>query len=190
MSGLLIYGALTAVCVFGIAKVVTAVPFPEKWPWFIGFGLTTLYVAAAALYELGGVYSVLMPVFFPLRAAVQTTGALAFAVGTYSRINGADKISAQWFALPTGSAPLAMLYQYVPPYVIQAVFIGAALAYALKNKSPFAAPCGAILAGALVEYLKLGVSGILETDQLVFTLYTAGVALAAVLSTGGKIKGM
>jgi hypothetical protein len=190
MMAVAIYGALALGCVFGLVKTMRDVPFPEKTPWFIGMGLTTCYVLAATLYELGGQYNALVVVFFPLRAAIQTTGALAFAVGTYARINGADKISPQWFALPTGSAPLALVYQHVPPHKMQAVFMGITLAYALKFKSPLSAPCGAILVGAAVQHLELTVPGLLETDQLVFALYSIAVVLAAILLTGGKIKGM
>jgi hypothetical protein len=192
MQGLVIYGGLTLVCLFGLVTTIRGVAFPEKMPWMIGMGLTTSYVMAATLYELGGKYTVLVGVFFPMRAAVQTTGALAFAVGTYSRIHGADKISAQWFAVPTGSAPLAMLYQYVPPPTMQAVFMVVALAYALKNKSPMAAPCGAILAGAAVAHLELAVPGVLEPDQLAFALYSAAVLVtsAVVTDSSFKFKGM
>jgi hypothetical protein len=49
----------------------------------------------SSLYHRFAVYNALLPVFFPIKASVQTTGALALAVATYSRINGADKISAQ-----------------------------------------------------------------------------------------------
>jgi hypothetical protein len=49
----------------------------------------------SSLYQRFAVYNALLPVFFPIKASVQTTGALALAVASYSHINGADKISAQ-----------------------------------------------------------------------------------------------
>jgi len=83
-----------------------------------------------------------------------------------------------------------MLYQYVPPPSIQAVFVGVALVYAANHKSPFVAPCAVVLASAAVAYLDFALPGIMTTDQLAFSLQTASVVMSSVLATGGKIKGM
>lgn len=184
---LVIYAATTAAAGFAVYKLGSGVPFPSKWPWVLGSAMVFLYSLACLLYTTGGRWTMLLPVFFPARVAIQTTGTLALAVAAYGAIEGPDKISAQWYALPTGCAPLAMVYQYVPPVYIQAVFAGAILAYAARAGSPFVLPCGALLASAAISFLDVTVA-VLDNDMLVLAAQVASVFMFSILATGGKIK--
>jgi hypothetical protein len=186
---LLVWGALTGASGFAAARAVSRVPLPAKWPWGLGLGLVFVYCLAAALYEWGGRFVALLPAFWPLKAAIHTTGSLALAVGAYSAVQGPDKISAQWFALPTGSAPLSMVYQYVSPHYISAVFLGAALAFCFSRQSPFVAPLAAALAAVVAgDFVGAAVPGLLTVDQLQFSLLAAAAVAFSVLATGGKLK--
>lgn len=115
----------------------------------MGLGVLTAHGLANALYQHGGMFIVLLPVLYPLQAAVETTATLGLVIAAYSALHK-NEISSHWYSLPTGIAnfvyftytclkmqhpigctPITMLAQYFPTYYIQIAFVGLFLAYVL-----------------------------------------------------------
>jgi peptidoglycan/LPS O-acetylase OafA/YrhL len=119
------------------------------------------------------------------------TATIGLVVGAYSSVHSGS-VSSHWYSLPTGCAPIAMLAQYVPSYVLQLVFIGAFIAYALITRPgakavayvlPFA-----VLAGTTVvtEVLKIPLP---FDNDVVHSFATAfAVLFISLIASGTSMK--
>ena len=179
-----------------LGRAVMKVPLPEKWVWFVGFGLLFVHALCNALYQYGGKFVILLPALPILSNALMTTGSLAMAVGAYSSINKAS-ISAHWYSLPTGCAPIAMLAQYVPSFYFQLSFLGIAIVFILlkaKKGKAWVLPLGLLCAASVVNNVNaVPAFPILGRDELHLCLHAAAALSMAFLCTGdglviGKYK--
>eukprot|EP00298_Acanthocystis_sp_HF-20_P026843 c4675_g1_i1.p1 GENE.c4675_g1_i1~~c4675_g1_i1.p1 ORF type:complete len:201 (+),score=62.18 c4675_g1_i1:54-656(+) len=177
---------------FAWIRTSLKVPLPEKWTWFIGLGLVALYAIATALYATGGKYTALIVVLFPLQSTLETTGALALAIASYSSLHDA-KISSHWFSLPTGCAPLAMASQYVPSYYIQLAIFVSFLIYSLGAKfthapsQKFVIPFTLLVGATVVR--ALGASFLVLSAENVYNIsYSLGTVLLSFLATKDSLQ--
>jgi len=106
------------------------VPFPQKYPLILGVGSIFLNSLCLVLYQVGTYSALGLMASFYTNAVMLTTGTLALAISVYSYLNN-HSVSAQWYALPTGASPLAMLSQYVPLLYIHFGILSIILGYAL-----------------------------------------------------------
>jgi hypothetical protein len=193
---LLVAAAAAATSGLALGRALIKVELPEKWVWFVGFGLLFAHTLANALYQYGGIYVVLMPVLPILSNAFMTTGTLAVAIGAYSSVHKAA-ISAHWYSLPTGCAPIAMLAQYVPSFYFQLAFLGLIIAYILvkaKDGKAWVMPLGLLAAASVINNVSaIPALPVLGPDELHLCLQGAAALLMAFLCTGdgltiGKTK--
>mmetsp|Transcript_7316 Transcript_7316/g.12277 ORF Transcript_7316/g.12277 Transcript_7316/m.12277 type:complete len:200 (-) Transcript_7316:186-785(-) len=186
---LLVYVVFTATAAFGLVSTAIKSPFPQKWVWVLGFGILTANALCNALYQHGGMFVALLPMLYPLMAALETTATLALVVGAYSSLHK-DSISSHWYSLPTGCAPITMLAQYFPSYYIQVAFVTVFLAYVLvKERSGVAwvLPFGLFLGSTAVRALGLGAL-VLSADELSAALLAAASLIFALLATGASLQ--
>jgi hypothetical protein len=132
----------------GLVQTGLKVPFPQKWVWFVGFGILAANGICNALYQHGGIFIVLLPVLYPLQSAIETTATLGLVIGAYSALNK-NEISSHWYSLPTGfnithiatsrdivfagCTPITMLAQYFPTYYVQIAFVALFAGYVLAK---------------------------------------------------------
>lgn len=90
----------------------------------------TAGLMAASRYDMR--YAAASLLTFYTSAVAETTGALALAVALYSEVHRNSNISPQWYALPTGSSPLALISNYVPSSYIQLAIFTVLGAYLLS----------------------------------------------------------
>lgn len=133
---------------------------------------------------------ILLPVLPILSNALQTTGTLALLVGAYSAINKAS-ISAHWYSLPTGSAPMAMLAQYMPTFYFQIGLTAIFLAYVFVKQpegKTWVVPFGLLVAASLVTNVAaIPEIPILGKDELHMVLQGAAAFLMAFMATGDGV---
>ena len=190
MIELAIWTIFTILGAASLALSSINVKWPSKWVWIIISSMLTGYSLASALYTTGGKYSLLLPFFLPAMVAIQTTGTLALCVGIYSSIQGPNRISPQWYALPTGASPLGMLHQYIPPQYIQIALLGATTLFAFSKKSPLGVPLGVMLGGVVcvdVLGVKVPVGGVSE-EMVVVGGFVVGTLLLLLSVTGSNIQ--
>eukprot|EP00823_Brevimastigomonas_motovehiculus_P006754 TRINITY_DN5680_c0_g1_i1.p1 TRINITY_DN5680_c0_g1~~TRINITY_DN5680_c0_g1_i1.p1 ORF type:complete len:198 (-),score=45.42 TRINITY_DN5680_c0_g1_i1:144-737(-) len=188
MVPLIVYSLYTLLAGFALFRTVVRVPWPQKWVWLVGTFILFIDALANLLYQFGGKFVILLPLLYPIKAAIETTGTLGLVIGAFSAVNH-NTISSHFYSLPTGCTPLTMLAAYIPTCYFQFGFIALFAVYlAIKQRAylHWLLPFIFMILATAVTLSKF--EFILEAHELAAVALAIASLLLAAVCTGETIE--